>query len=214
MRKPKEISRVQSRSHGLWVAELGFECRCAHCLYGELALSSAFSPRPSFLTVCRGFPQEFLGTAQGPHSLSQTVSSFRLSYVHSPSHLGSHLWVNSTNADYLLFSAPVSPIRVGQSTLSHHCPSNSVPPLLNSILPSSMRSTWCPLLPGFESFPALVHTRQWWGFPGGSDGKESACSAGDLGCILGLGTSPGEGNGYPLQYSCLENSMGRATDGL
>ena len=57
----------------------------------ELALSSAFSPRPSFLTVYRGFPQEFLGTAQAPHSLFQTVFSFRLSYVHSPSHLGSHL---------------------------------------------------------------------------------------------------------------------------
>ena len=45
----------------------------------------------------------------------------------------------------------------------------------------------------------------------GSDGKESACNAGDLGVILGLGRSPGEGNGYPLQYSCLENSMDRGT---
>ena len=45
-------------------------------------------------------------------------------------------------------------------------------------------------------------------FPGGSDGKASACSAGDLGSIPGLGRSPGEGNGNPLQYSCLENSMG------
>ena len=39
--------------------------------------------------------------------------------------------------------------------------------------------------------------------------KESACNAGDLGSILGLGRSPGEGNGNPLQYSCLENSMDR-----
>ena len=45
--------------------------------------------------------------------------------------------------------------------------------------------------------------------PGGSDCKESACSAGDLGLILGLGRSPGEGNCYPLQNSCLENSMDR-----
>ena len=45
------------------------------------------------------------------------------------------------------------------------------------------------------------------GFPGGSAGKESACSEGDLGLIHGLGRSPGEGNGYPLQYSGLENSM-------
>ena len=45
------------------------------------------------------------------------------------------------------------------------------------------------------------------GFPCGSDGKESACSAEDLGSILGLGRSPGEVKGYPLQYSGLENSM-------
>ena len=44
---------------------------------------------------------------------------------------------------------------------------------------------------------------------GGSDGKESACNAGDLGLISGSGRSPGEGNGSPLQYSCLENSMDR-----
>ena len=45
------------------------------------------------------------------------------------------------------------------------------------------------------------------GFPGGSAGKESACNAGDLGLIPGLGKSLGEGKGYPLQYSGLENSM-------
>ena len=47
------------------------------------------------------------------------------------------------------------------------------------------------------------------GFPGGSDGKENACNVGDLASIPGLGRSPGEGNGYPLQYSGLENSMDR-----
>ena len=46
-------------------------------------------------------------------------------------------------------------------------------------------------------------------FPGGSDGKESACNVGDLGSIPGLGRSPGEGNGNPLQYSCLENPTDR-----
>ena len=45
------------------------------------------------------------------------------------------------------------------------------------------------------------------GFPGGSDGKEPACDAGDLSSIPGLGRSPGEGNSYPLQYSGLENSL-------
>ena len=48
-------------------------------------------------------------------------------------------------------------------------------------------------------------------FPGGSDSKESAFNAEDLGSTPGLGRSPGEGNGYPLQYSCLENPVdGRA----
>ena len=47
------------------------------------------------------------------------------------------------------------------------------------------------------------------GFPGKSDGKESACNAGDPGSIPGLGRSPGEGNGNPLQDFCLENSMNR-----
>ena len=46
-------------------------------------------------------------------------------------------------------------------------------------------------------------------FPGGSDGKASVYNAGDLGSIPGLGRSPGEGNGNPLQYYCLENPMDR-----
>ena len=48
-----------------------------------------------------------------------------------------------------------------------------------------------------------------WGFPGGSDGKESACNVGDPGSIPGSGRSPGEGNGSPLQYSCPENPSDR-----
>ena len=47
------------------------------------------------------------------------------------------------------------------------------------------------------------------GFRGGSDGKEAACNAGDLSLIPVLERSPGEGNSNPLQYSCLENPMGR-----
>ena len=47
------------------------------------------------------------------------------------------------------------------------------------------------------------------GAPGGSDDKAPACNAGDLGSIPGLGRSPGEGNGNPLQYSCLENPVDR-----
>ena len=47
------------------------------------------------------------------------------------------------------------------------------------------------------------------GFPGGSDSRDSACNTGDLRLILGWGGSPGEGNCFHLQYSCLENSMDR-----
>ena len=47
------------------------------------------------------------------------------------------------------------------------------------------------------------------GFPGGSESKESACNAGELGSILGSVRAPGEGNGSPLQHSCLESHMDR-----
>ena len=58
----------------------------------------------------------------------------------------------------------------------------------------------------------LRHLLLGMGFPGGSEVKASACNAGYLGSILGSGRSPGEGNGNPLQYSCLENPMdGRAS---
>ena len=55
------------------------------------------------------------------------------------------------------------------------------------------------------SLPKFKHFLS--GSPGGSDGKESACSVRDPGSVPGLGRTPGEGNGYPLQYSDLENSM-------
>ena len=65
---------------------------------------------------------------------------------------------------------------------------------------------------------ATVHevTKSWTQFSNnsGSDGKESACSAGDLGSIPGLGRTPGEGKGYPLQYSGPENSMDCIVHGL
>ena len=64
-----------------------------------------------------------------------------------------------------------------------------------------MESTWEALSPGIN--------RPYLGFPGASDGKESACNVGDQGLIPGLGRSPGEGKGYPLQHSCLENPHGQ-----
>ena len=59
----------------------------------------------------------------------------------------------------------------------------------------------------FANIKGVTYSQR--GFPGGSEGKESACSTGDLGLIPGLGRSPGEGNGYPLQYSCLGNPLNR-----
>ena len=68
--------------------------------------------------------------------------------------------------------------------------------------------TLCTHLPGFL-YLLLISEQIFYsmGFPGGSDNKESTCNVGDLGLIPGLGRSPGEGKGYPLQYSGLENSM-------
>ena len=60
-----------------------------------------------------------------------------------------------------------------------------------------------------DSFPCIKPNIIFWAFPDGSDSKESACNAGDLGSIPESERSPGERNGYPLQYSCLENSTNR-----
>ena len=59
----------------------------------------------------------------------------------------------------------------------------------------------------------MVRQSEPWGLPGGSDSKESACSAEDLVSIPGSRRSPGVGNGYPLQYSCLENPMDKGAWG-
>ena len=68
---------------------------------------------------------------------------------------------------------------------------------------------WCRLLSiGSQRVEHdLATSLSLWGFPGGAEVKVSACSVGDLGSIPGSGRSPGEGNGNPLQYSCLGNPM-------
>ena len=95
-------------------------------------------------------------------------------------------------------------------------------------LPRGQRScgtslTWTSLVPSMGPDPEnpgsrqvkqtgkriASHTFHHTGFPGGSDGKESACNAGGLDLIPGSGRSPGGGHGNPLQYSCLENPMDR-----
>ena len=68
----------------------------------------------------------------------------------------------------------------------------------------------CPILLEPPShFPHPSQKASFFCFPGGSDGKESVCNAGDLGSIPGLGRSPEEGNGNPVQYSCTEKSHGQ-----
>ena len=75
--------------------------------------------------------------------------------------------------------------------------------------------------PRFDSWVGKIHWRRdrlpslvFLGFPCGSAGKESACNVGDLGSIPELGRSPGEGKGYPLQYSGLENPIGHIVHGV
>ena len=74
--------------------------------------------------------------------------------------------------------------------------------------PPAILETWVRFL-GQEDQRDRLPTPVFWGFPGGSAGKESACNVGDLGSILGLGRSSGGGHGNPLQCSCLENPMDR-----
>ena len=77
------------------------------------------------------------------------------------------------------------------------------------VLPSLIFFNVClgPILPSLKNTRIyVINQKPWW-----LSGRDSACSAGDADSILGLGRSPGGGNGNPLQYSCLENPMGRET---
>ena len=76
-------------------------------------------------------------------------------------------------------------------------------PILFSFFPLSTEERFMLITP----MKVSVHFYTTRGFPGGSDGKASAYNAGDPGSIPGSGRSPGEGDGNPLQYSCLENTM-------
>ena len=70
-------------------------------------------------------------------------------------------------------------------------------------------SRWEQKFPAVANWLPKLRLDVWIGISGGSEGKESTCNVGDLGSIPGLGRCPGEGNGYPLQYPGLENSMDR-----
>ena len=98
------------------------------------------------------------------------------------------------------------------STLAWKIPWTEEPGRLQSMRWLRVGHDWATSLSLFT----FMHWRRKWqpipGFPGGSEDKALACNAGDPGSIPGLGRSPGEGNGNPLQYSCLENPMDRGTE--
>ena len=99
----------------------------------------------------------------------------------------------------------------GMLLLTHHCLAEGLPP------PSSLSGTFCPsirqnrrsLIAMFMLLVCFIFSYRTAHCPRSSVSKESACSAGDPGSIPRLGRSPGEGNGNPLWYSCLENPMDR-----
>ena len=99
---------------------------------------------------------------------------------------------------------------IHSSTLAWRIPWTEEPGRLQSIWSQRVKLHWSDLAAAAAqgSIKSLFILNQSC-LPGGSDSKASACNAGDLGSIPGLGRSPGEENGNPLQYSCLENSMGR-----
>ena len=90
------------------------------------------------------------------------------------------------------------------TTGEYYPPTHTHTPVLHE-RPGPLRS----LLPPLDPAPLPIPNPQYQGFPGGSDGKESTCNAGDPGPIPGLGRSTGEGNGIVLQYAGLENSVDR-----
>ena len=105
----------------------------------------------------------------------------------------------------------------GTASLKKPWVMDTIWPFLLSWLSITFKFYLLPPLPTPSIFPQAADTPAhfiWYicmppCFPGGSEVKAFACNAGDLGSIPGLGRSPGEGNGTPLQYSCLENPMGR-----
>ena len=107
-----------------------------------------------------------------------------------------------------VYTRGVHPRSLEESSEGQGSPPNQggSPPAVTQQFPFWVYSQ-CVLIPAGMSF--RTHPPDTQGFPSVSDGKESACFAGDRGSIPGWGRSPAEGNGSPLQYSCLENPMDR-----
>ena len=93
---------------------------------------------------------------------------------------------------------PIVPLLPHRQKLCHH----QHPPTEGTLI-----SIYKPALTHDKYLKYMVNLALTLGFPGDSDGKASACNVGDPGSIPGSGRSPGEGNGNPLQYSCLENLL-------
>ena len=129
-----------------------------------------------------------------PQSPAQTPTPSALSSGWNVSPIPSKLQLSSFSVEYLFFSLQVPK----EKRANIYCAQilNSHDDLILFWLSRTALSCMISNLPS--------PTR---GFPGGSDGKESACNAGVLGSVPGLGRSLREGNGNPLQYSCLENLM-------
>ena len=105
---------------------------------------------------------------------------------------------------------------ISSRSMDHQCPQTTMRPILNkklALVTYENKTIKFPMVLGKAVLlritwaEELAHWKRLWCFPGSSEVKASACNAGDLGSIPGLGRSPGEGNGNPLQYSCLENPM-------
>ena len=168
-----------------------------------MSVSVICSPSPVLLKT------RHLNSSPSPRPLhpcivSVTEAPFCLG-LQNPSHLPSHL-LSHHILDHVV---PGSGATLGISNSQH--PLISDPRPLFPVTPSSQPRTFCFRIPLFHPSPEpheqLPASSGSLGFPGGSDGKASACDAGDLGSIPGSGRSPGEGSGSPLQYCCLENSM-------
>ena len=173
-------------------------------------------PHPGAPTVSPGIPRQ--PALRGP-----TVKKWAQRHAHSSPKPGQLLLRMGTRAHRLhaISSSQLPGARAGRDPRdgpSGSCPGPAPSTRRRTVRPRQVALALClpeqtTALLG-EKYPQLPRVFKYYiqqlyknFFPGDSDGTESTCNAGDLHLIPGLGRSPGEGNGYPLQYSCLEDSM-------
>ena len=115
----------------------------------------------------------------------------------------------SDKTEQLHFHALEKAMATHSSVLAWRIPRTAEPGGLLSMGSHRVGHDWSGLAAAAAAVLSTILSKVICGFPGGSDGKESTSSAGDMGSIPGLGRSPGGGHGNPLQYSCLENLHGQ-----